>query len=109
MNPLVGQVALGLYAVLLAAGGVMGYVKAGSKPSLIAGLGSGLLALGCELVIRMHAALGLWLGAALAALLLCLFSVRLAKSPKFMPSGMLCAVSGVVLVLLAVVAVQVNG
>lgn len=33
-----------IYAALVTAGGVMGYVKKGSVPSLVAGAGSGILA-----------------------------------------------------------------
>ncbi|HMV51391.1 MAG TPA: TMEM14 family protein, partial [Blastocatellia bacterium] len=35
-----------IYGVLVAAGGAMGYFKAGSTASLIAGLGSGVLLVG---------------------------------------------------------------
>lgn len=37
MTPILGQSALVTYALMLGAGGFMGYRKAGSKPSLIAG------------------------------------------------------------------------
>ncbi|HEV3121929.1 MAG TPA: TMEM14 family protein [Isosphaeraceae bacterium] len=108
MDPIVGQVTLGVFAALLAVGGTLGYVKARSRPSLFAGFTSAILAIGCDLLIASHPALGLGLGALLAALLVALFSARYAKSRKFMPSGMMGAVSVVVLAILVVVAIQVK-
>jgi uncharacterized membrane protein (UPF0136 family) len=101
MNAIVGQVTLGVYALLLAVGGIMGYVKAGSKPSLIAGVGSAVVALACQVIINMNRTLGLALGAVLAAILLAVFGKRFSKSRKFMPGGILMAVSLVVLLILA--------
>ena len=42
------------YAVVACTGGVMGYVRKGSKPSLVAGSASGLLLLLCALGLWMH-------------------------------------------------------
>ena len=90
---IVARVVLGIYALLLIVGGVIGYRKAGSRPSLIAGVSSGvvtLLALALTFT-RLEFALGMALG--LAVTLAVMFGVRLRKTGKFMPSGMLLGLS----------------
>ena len=103
---MIGHLALGAYVLLLAAGGVIGFVKAGSRPSLIAGLGSAAVAL-LALVLTIPASHhhdgllpadggtrnGYVLGLILSAALLAMFGVRYRKTGKFMPSGMLLGVS----------------
>ena len=91
------QVILAGYALLLVVGGWIGYRKAKSRPSLIAGTSSGLVALlAAGLMIRDARAI--WLGVALAVAMLVVFAIRFAKTRKFMPSGMLGIVSLGVLV-----------
>ena len=104
ISPIVGQITLGIYAVLLAVGGVIGYVKAGSRPSLIAGSISALAAaLALGLSIRSHP----WatpLGLILSTSLFVLFGYRYAaKTRKFMPSGLLAVASLVVLAVMFLV------
>ena len=98
ISPTVGQVTLGIYALLLAVGGVIGFVKAGSRPSLIAGLISAvaaLLALGLSIGNNRW---GVPLGLILSIALFVLFGYRYAvKTRKFMPSGLLAIASLVVL------------
>ena len=93
------QILLVVYAVLLLVGGFIGYRKAGSRPSLIAGTISGLVALVAAGVMARDAR-GIWLGIVLAAMMLVVFAIRFAKTRKFMPSGMLGVLSLVVLVAL---------
>ncbi len=94
-----GQIALGVYAVLLAVGGVIGFTKAGSKPSLIAGLGSAVAALIALILTSQNPSLGMGLGALVAILLAGFFGYRFAvKTRKFMPAGLLAVVSLIVLV-----------
>jgi uncharacterized membrane protein (UPF0136 family) len=92
------------YAVLLGVGGVIGYVKAGSRVSLIAGLVSAALTLVC-LVVMGHSR---WVGAALAGplavALAVVFGLRMRKTRKFMPAGLLSLVSQVVAVAMFVTA-----
>lgn len=105
---LAGQVALGVYAALLAAGGVIGYVKAGSRPSLIAGLASGVAALAILLISMWQTRLGFGLGLALAAALVALFVLRYRKTGKFLPAGLLAAISLVVGLVMAALLLPVT-
>ena len=97
-SPLVAPITLGIYAVLLGIGGLIGYLKAGSRPSLIAGSISALvalLALGLSIAYKNY---GIALGLLLSISLFILFGYRYAvKTRKFMPSGLLAVVSLVVL------------
>lgn len=86
---------LWIYIVLLLAGGLMGFLKAGSKISLIT---SGAFAIALS-----GAALG-WLGPAYVAdlllgVLLAVFLARFAKGKKFMPAGLMSIVTLLAIVL----------
>ena len=89
------QVLLGAYAILLAMGGVIGYTKAGSRPSIVAGTASaGLCLLALAYSAFVDPLRGLQAAAVLAFLLTALFNYRfVAKGRKFMPAGMLAAIS----------------
>src|SRR2546421_689139 len=83
----------GIYAALLAAGGIMGFVKARSRPSLIAGLVSALAALVALWFSLLRSPLGFPLGMALSAVLFVFFGYRYAlRNRKFMPNGMMAVV-----------------
>ncbi len=89
MNMLViGAIAYGILALV---GGVMGYAKAKSKPSLISGIISSLL-----LFIAAASALqGITIGPIIARTvtggLIVVFAIRLIKTGKFMPAGLMLA------------------
>ncbi len=93
-----GQIALGIYALLLAVGGVIGYTKAGSKPSLYAGLASAAAVILALVLTFQNSSLGMSLGALVALLLAGFFGYRFAiQTRKFMPAGLLAVLSLVVL------------
>jgi uncharacterized membrane protein (UPF0136 family) len=105
MTPVrIEHVVLVLYAILLAAGGVMGFVKAKSRASLISGLLSAVAAVAAAVLSLMGYKWGIPLGVTLTIFLFVLFGYRYAiRNKKFMPSGMLAVVSLVVLLLLLLV------
>jgi uncharacterized membrane protein (UPF0136 family) len=104
INPLVGEITLGLYALLLAAGGLIGYFKAGSRASLIAGMSSALAALLALCLWTRSSSLGIALGLILSIVLFVLFAYRYAvKTRKFMPNGLLAVVSLIVLAVMFLV------
>jgi uncharacterized membrane protein (UPF0136 family) len=91
------------FGVITIAGGVMGFVKAKSRPSLIAGSFSGVLLLGAGyLVGSSQARVGLILGLIISLGLAGRFITTFRKSGKVMPAGLM-AVLGVAGVILTVV------
>ncbi|HZW31558.1 MAG TPA: TMEM14 family protein [Isosphaeraceae bacterium] len=104
MSPIVGQITLGIYAVLLALGGLIGYFKAGSRPSLIAGLLSSAAAFTALGLSIGDSRWGVPFGLLLSIVLFILFAYRYAvKTGKFMPSGLLAVLSLIVLAVLFLV------
>ncbi len=95
----IGRWVLLVYAVFMMLGGMMGF-RAGSKVSLYAGFGSGVALLAALGATYYALDIGLWAGCGLAAILTLMFGSRLAKSGKFMPTGMLLVASLAAAVLL---------
>ncbi len=88
-----GQITLIVFALLMETGGMIGFFVKRSKPSLIAGAASGGLLIVAFVVTFFNLAVGLWIGAVVSLLLCLVFCIRLAKTGKFMPSGMLLILS----------------
>jgi len=89
------ELILWIYIVLLVIGGVIGFVKAKSKPSLIASsiFAVALAMVNLNLVNIRH------LADILLGLLIIVFAMRYAKTKKFMPAGMMIILTVVTLVL----------
>lgn len=84
-----------VYAAFVLVGGIFGFLKAKSLPSLIAGTLGGLVLLASANGIRSGQAWSLPLALVLIAALLVFFSVRyLRSSPRaFMPGGLMTILS----------------
>jgi len=89
MNP--GIIAAIAYGILSLAGGAMGYAKARSKPSLISGSISGILLILGGILAAAGNVLGLKLAVVVASALVVVFIIRLVKTGKFMPAGLMIA------------------
>ncbi|CAL5398736.1 unnamed protein product [Camellia sinensis] len=81
------------YAALVGVGGIMGYLKSGSKKSLIAGGLSALLLYYVFTLLPTRPALASSLGFGLSAALLGVMGSRFKKSGKIFPAGVVSLVS----------------
>ena len=92
-----------IFGILTIAGGVMGYVKAGSTISLIAGSICGILLLVGAFLLPANLAAGLAIAGIVSLLLAGQFLPKFIKTGAPMPAGMMSALS-VIGVVLAIVA-----
>ncbi|MCC5650989.1 hypothetical protein LC609_14320 [Nostoc sp. XA013] len=77
------------YGILAIAGGIIGYIQAKSKVSLISGSISGLLLILAAYFQLQGQTWGAILAVLVTAVLVVVFAVRLAKTRKFMPAGLM--------------------
>jgi len=96
MNP---NTILWIYIVLLVVGGLIGFLKAGSKVSLITSAASAALLIMTTIPGLFGLSFRKGLAELIMAALLVVFAVRLAKTKKFMPSGMMLVITLVALAL----------
>lgn len=89
-----------IYALIVLAGGIMGYIKAHSTASVVMGSIFGLLLLLSALGMLGHIYLAAYLAILLTLALDAFFTYRWLLSFKFMPSGLMSIVSLVVLIAL---------
>ncbi|MGF1486116.1 MAG: TMEM14 family protein [Prochloraceae cyanobacterium] len=89
------------YGIIVLVGGAIGYSRAGSKKSLIAGAIAGLLLLSAAIAQSLNFGFGLILAKIVTLLLLVVFTIRLIKTRKFMPAGVSVVISSIVLVILS--------
>jgi len=90
---------LWIYILLLLAGGLTGFLKAGSKVSLITSAAAAAALILTAIPGLFGPGLARGLADAIMAALLVVFSIRLSKTRKFMPSGLMLAVTAVALAL----------
>ncbi|QLE50212.1 hypothetical protein FD724_20370 [Nostoc sp. C057] len=77
------------YGILAIAGGIIGYTQARSRVSLLSGSISGLLLILAAYFQLQGQTWGSILAVLVTAVLVVVFAVRLAKTRKFMPAGLM--------------------
>jgi len=92
-----------IFGILTIAGGVIGYVKAGSTASIIAGSISGLLLLVAAFLLPGQVVVGLTIGVIVSLLLAVQFVPAFFRTGKMMPAGIMSLLSilGIVFAIVA--------
>jgi uncharacterized membrane protein (UPF0136 family) len=84
-----------IFGLLAIAGGIIGYVKAGSVPSIIAGSITGILLLLAAFLLPDRAVAGLVIGLITSLVLAGQFIPKFIHTGKAMPAGMMSILSAV--------------
>ncbi len=82
-----------VFGVLTIAGGVVGYVKADSVASIIAGSITGILLLVAAFLLPEHRAIGLATAFIISLLLAAQFAPKFLRTGRVMPAGMMSILS----------------
>ena len=93
------NIVLWIYIALLLVGGLIGFLKAGSKVSLVTSAAFAALLVLTTVPGLFQPGFARGLTNVLMAVLLVVFAIRLAKTKKFMPSGLMLAITVAALVL----------
>jgi uncharacterized membrane protein (UPF0136 family) len=94
-----------IFGVLTIAGGIVGYVKAGSVASIIAGSVTGVLLLVAAFLLPQHRGVGLATALVISLVLAGQFVPKFLQTARAMPAGMMSILSviGVVTAIVALV------
>jgi uncharacterized membrane protein (UPF0136 family) len=92
-----------IFGLLTIVGGVIGYVKAGSTASIIAGAISGIALIAAAYLLPGNLAVGLAIAGVVSILLAVRFIPAFMRTGKMMPAGLMAALS-VIGVIVAIVA-----
>jgi len=90
------RVILWVYIVLLVIGGLIGFLKGKSKVSLIMSVAFAIVLSLCATGVIIYS----YVSDILLIALLCVFAMRLAKTKKFMPAGLMLVLTIATLALL---------
>jgi len=92
-----------VFGALTIVGGIIGYVKAGSVPSIVAGAITGVLLLIAGFLLPQHRAIGLAAAFFVSLLLAAQFVPKFFRTGKIMPAGLMSVLS-VIGLIVAIVA-----
>lgn len=95
-----GTIAAIIYGLFALVGGVVGYAKAKSIPSLISGVASGGLLIAAGILNSLGIRWAISAAAFITAILVIVFVVRLVKTRKFIPAGLMVIVGVAALVVM---------
>jgi uncharacterized membrane protein (UPF0136 family) len=82
-----------VFGIITIAGGVIGYIKAGSVVSVVAGAITGILLVVAAFIIPMHRELGLGLAILVSAVLAGQFIPRVFRTRRLVPAGIMSVLS----------------
>jgi len=90
-----------IYALLILSGGIIGYIKSQSVASIVMGLTFAIALLASAYTMMKGIQIGFYIASTLTLILSIFFTYRLIMSHKFMPSGLMCILSLVMLAILS--------